>query len=330
MTRSFVRCWTGCSLLLAAPSLRGAELAIQHQAPSCVVAEAFPRISALITPADQVVRARVLFAPEESVSPAAGWYAVPMVRQGDSFVAVLPRPRISARRVHYAIEATDASAAVFRDDEHVAEVVGAPEACGDRPVAETVGAARVVVELPSGAPLVPPVPRGFSPVGATAVAGILAKKGGHKGLWLALAGVGAAGAAASQLIGQEAEAPTQAQPGVTLQGSSPSPGSTVSVSRSEFALALWIVLPESPPVVTVRARLYNSVSPTLACGTMRETFSAPPDAAYNVILRGFETASPCGVVDRAQISVEDDQGRVILATGTSGRPDFVIAYVFVP
>jgi hypothetical protein len=321
-------------LALAATAPCGAELATRHEAPSCVVAEAFFRVSAVIAPAGQAVRARVLFRSEAGGGDAAGagWWAVPMTREGDGFTALLPRPRISAGSVRYRIEVTDDSATVFVDEEHVLEVVAAADACGGGQMAETVASARVLVEVPPGAPLVPPVPQGFSPVGAEAIGGSAgaAGKGGHKGLLLALVGVGAAGAAASQLLGGEGEARPGPQLDVTLKFSSPPSGSTISVSREEFVLVLGLVIPDSPPVVTVRARVYSSMAASLTCGTLGVTFNAPVGTAYDVVLRGFESVSACGAVDRVQVSVEDDRGRVIVATGTPGRPDFVVSYVFAP
>jgi hypothetical protein len=331
MARSLAHAWIGgSSLLLVAPSPCAAGPTIRHQAPACVLAEAFPRVTASITPSDSVVRARVLFASDLATGAASAWYAVPMVRQGESFAAVLPRPRVSARSLRYVIEAYDASATVFRDEEHVALVVADPDACRDGGVAESVSFAEVVVDVPPGAPLAPPVPPGFSPIGASAAATAPARKGGHKGLVLALAAAGVAGTGAALLAGHQDKSVPQPQAGISFENSDPPPGSTVSVSRTAFALALGIVLPESPPLVTVRARLYSSASPTRACGTMRDTFPAPGFASYDVILRGFETASPCGPVDRVQIWLEDDQGQVVLATGSAGRPDFALSYVFEP
>jgi hypothetical protein len=359
------------ALLLAAATPSAAAPRIQHQPPACFLAESYPRVTAVVEPGDPVARARVLFRPESGFSmpsaalgmgtarPASGdaladrdpldgggghvpvpasspWYAVAMMREGDRLSAVLPRPRMSVGKVRYVIEVTDAAAAVARDEEHVVEVVGAANACGAGDVAPRVETAQVVVEVPPGAPLVPPVPQGFSPVGASAVEGSLdlVRKSRHKGLLLALGGVALGGAAAASQL--SAESPPQVEssgppiPGFTLVNTFPSMGGIVSLGRPFVEVRLRVVPPEYLRSPTLRARLYSAAEPARTCGTMRAPiFELSPGFAQTVRLFILEEAAPCNPVDRVHLELQDAQGREVLSTGTS-QPDLVINLVFTP
>jgi hypothetical protein len=240
-------------------------------------------------------------------------------------------------KVRYVIEVTDAAAASVRDEEHVVEVVGAASGCGGGKVAETVGTAEITVEVPPGAPLVPPVPQGFSPVGASAVEGSLAlmqKRGGHKGLFLGLGGAVLGGAAAASQLRTDPP-PTRPSsgpipPGFLVVSTFPSTGGTVSVSRPLIQVVIRVVPPEPLPTGTLNARLYSSGEPALTCGRMRlNVLALDPITPQIVRFTVLEDASACGSVDRIQVSLQDSQGRVVLATGTSD-PDLVISLVFGP
>jgi hypothetical protein len=64
---------------------------------------------------------------------------------------------------------------------------------------------------------------------------------------------------------------------------------------------------------------------------MRGTYSYIRENTYqNVLLSGFESATPCGFVDRIHVSVEDETGRVVLATGAPSLPDLIISMTFAP
>jgi hypothetical protein len=338
----------GAALAIAAGSPAGAAppLAIREEAPSCFVAEAYPQLSVQITPADQVVRARVLFrtdaqlamppAPETESGPGSPleWYAVALTREGESFTGVLPRPRVGIGRVRYVVEATDTAAATVRGEERSVEVIGGREACGSRKIAETLGTAEVVVEVPPGAPWTPPVPQGFSPVGAMASGNApqVGGKGGHKGLFLALGGVAAAGVGAATLAKSPPHDPITppippATGDVIIRAANPVAGSSIHVASPNLSMILRVVLPEASSSVTVDARLYRSGSPELLCGTLHgATNGGAVNEGVQVVVVGLENFSPCGLVDRVHVSVKDDKGREILATGTSARPDLSTNY----
>lgn len=153
------------AVFLFAPTLSAAGITVQHDPPACVLADAFPRLEASLQPAGAAARVRVLFRPEA----AALWHGVAAPAEDGRFVALLPRPRLAAQRIHYRFEATGPDAGSVSSPEYAADVVADRAACAGR-VAETASAARVLVDVPPGAPAVPPVPAGFDPVGAVSSA----------------------------------------------------------------------------------------------------------------------------------------------------------------
>src|SRR5262245_39355855 len=145
-------------------ALEAADLTFRHEPPACLVAEGFSRLTAQVDPPGQAVRVRVAFRPETGTA----WYGVAAELGDDGFTAVLPRPRLSAQKIHYRFEATRRDAGVSPSQEYVATVVESASACAG--AAETVPSASVLVDVPPGAPMVPPVPAGFDPVGAVSSA----------------------------------------------------------------------------------------------------------------------------------------------------------------
>jgi hypothetical protein len=157
------------SILIAAAGLFAAPLRaavnVQHQAVGCLLADAHPRLEARFEPEAEVARARVFFR-------AAGtphWYSVEMTHQAGLWSGVLPKPKRSAARIEYYLEATDKAFVPARTGEHAAEVVAGPGACRkDVPLAAAVPSARVVVTAAAGAPA---LPAGFLEAGLVAAGG---------------------------------------------------------------------------------------------------------------------------------------------------------------
>jgi hypothetical protein len=160
-------------LCVAAASAAGARVdaaTIEHMPVGCVVADAFPRFEARLTPADSVGRARVFFRGEGSTS----WYAVSMTRAGETFTAFLPKPKKSLPRFSYYVEVVDTAMATSRTAEHTAGVAETGACAPDMMAAPSVAAASVLVEAPSGAAA---LPVGFSGTGVTAAAPAAAAAG---------------------------------------------------------------------------------------------------------------------------------------------------------
>jgi hypothetical protein len=153
-----------CAAASVSAAARAGAAEIEHKAIGCVVADVFPRFDARITPADTVARARVFFRGEGS-----GWYSVQMTRAGDSFTAVLPKPKKSLPRFSYYVEAVDTALAANRTAEHTASVADAAAACAPdmRGPGTATTAVAILVEGPSGAAV---IPAGFSATGVSAAA----------------------------------------------------------------------------------------------------------------------------------------------------------------
>ena len=182
------------SVFLALPAMVSggeSQLAIDHKAVGCIVAEKFPRFEAGVNPSGDVGRIRLRFRPEGFED----WYSVTMKPEGAVFAGALPKPKKSLKALDYYIEATDRDFGTSRTQEYRASVVSGPAACEQgKVVAGSLGSASVVIEVPAGAP---PVPAGFASTGvATAGTAAAGAAAGAAGAGAAVGGAAVAGAAA--------------------------------------------------------------------------------------------------------------------------------------
>jgi len=150
------------AILGAAPALAATNDAVRvtHTPHPCVLAERTARIEARIEPARDDVRARVRFRSEG----AASFYSVPMQREGDAWVGVLPAPAEGTKRIAYFID-VDAGGSRQRvpaSSAYVVDVVGTPCSEGALPVSAT---GPKELGVPAGAPRIPP---GFEGAGIEA------------------------------------------------------------------------------------------------------------------------------------------------------------------
>lgn len=138
-------------LAVAGEPAEGAELRISHAPRSCVLSGQFARVEARLEPSSDAARARVLF--RKDGEPL--FYEVPMRREGELFVGVLPSPAAEATRIAYYLsaEAGTARARAPQSSVYLADVVATPCAEGAFPVSAS-GPAQVGV--PAGAPQAPP------------------------------------------------------------------------------------------------------------------------------------------------------------------------------
>jgi hypothetical protein len=133
-----------------------AALSIDHRSTSCVVPERHPVLRATVSPAGDIVRARVVFR-------AAGtphWYAVDMQTEGAELRGTLPQPLKTTTGIEYYIEAADRSLAESRTPQHEAKV--APDCPSDMNRMSVTSAAITVLRLAGTAA---ELPAGFSGVG---------------------------------------------------------------------------------------------------------------------------------------------------------------------
>jgi len=147
---------------LAAP-VASSAITIEHAGVTCLVAGQFPRFEARLSPAESVGHARLHFRPDATEK----WYAVVMKPEGLVFSAVIPKPKKRLKKLNYYIDATNAALVPTRTEEFAPSVDSGPLACKDKVMAGTVPSATVALEVPAGAPTVPP---GFDAEGVTALA----------------------------------------------------------------------------------------------------------------------------------------------------------------
>lgn len=224
----------------------GAGIRIVHEAVGCVLADAFPQIEARFEGED-VARARLRFRGEGEER----WYSVLMFQREGVWSAVLPKPKASLKQIHYALEATDHGLGKTSSEEFEAIVVRQADACGQRRLAGiAVSPPLISVEVPEGTRS---LPGGFS---AKNVMGTYASgkavKGHPRTALLAVAGAGAVAGGLTLLkndpSGSDAPAPPDPSTSyVRLAGSSPGPGSTISLGHGSLSMTFDLYLPLRMP-----------------------------------------------------------------------------------
>ena len=197
---------------LLSVSLAEAALTVQHDGVGCVLAENHPRLEARITPEGEVARARVFF--RSAGTPH--WYSVEMTSQAGSWTGVLPKPKVSTKRIEYYLEATDKVFGPALTPERIAVVVQGPGACQkDAVMAAAAPAARVVVTAAAGAPA---VPAGFLNAGLLVAGGAGASAGLIAGVIGGGAALGGAVVAAGGGKDDRPEEPPSTTPPPTVAG----------------------------------------------------------------------------------------------------------------
>lgn len=319
---------TGASGMLPRGNVLNARpLSIRTARPGCFVAAGFPVLRALIEPADSVERASMLFRPEGY----ALWYQVPMRRSGEGFLAVLPKPRPSAQRIHYVVEAVAPGHPRARGQQLSAPVVEQAAQCAGAP-AEAVESAAVAVRVPDGAPLVPPVPPGFVPAGAVAVAVPASKS---KTLPLVIAGgfAGVLGALAALPDPATVKAPPAATSEISFLASDPPPDSRLSLSAlPTLAVRLRVRPPRPVGPGAIRVTLFLSLSgngtPCAVLVGQHAGFGA--GGPQEILISGpLQQAMVCQPADRMRLALEEN-GVTVLSTGAPGPPDYPTRYFIDP
>jgi hypothetical protein len=249
--------------------------AINHDGVGCIVVDKFPRLEARFLPAENVSRGRLRFRP----SGGAHWYSVPMKQEAEAFVGVLPKPTPKLKSLDYYVEVTATDFATGRTREYTPEVVSGLGACqADKITAGSLGSASIVLEVPPGAPAVPP---GFSSLGivsaAAAAAGAAAagvattSAGAAGGLSTAAVVGGAVGAVAvaAAVVGAGGEDTPASPPSPPPPACQPGPLTAALVSPSTslqcgqpFRTGIAVTNQTCADVTTQSIQLsYNSLGP---------------------------------------------------------------------
>jgi len=257
--------------------------AITHQAVPCVPVDRYARVTA---EAPAAARAELQF----RTLPGGPWYSAGMTREGAAWIAFLPRPTSAGHHLEYRVVATAADATTAMTEPAVIRVVATPAEC-DAESSPSV-ATPIVVTVPEGAPLVPPVPAGLSPAGVTAAAERPRSKTALKiAGGAAVVAIVAATALGTAEASQDPDDEPFRVPTLTFNGTDPRPGSTIFFAVHEPIVSLlmdhqpaqvvtlvWTVEYVGAPGVCVRQGgvmqaqrqlelvLQSPLRPTGACG----------------------------------------------------------------
>ncbi len=146
------------TLLLTPGALRAQAVGIVHDAPSCLLANQYPRLDACVVATAEVARVRINF----RAAGTEDWYFVEMSPEGGCYAGVLPKPSAATKKIEYYIDAADKQLTEGRSADF-APIVS--EDCGNLAAAGVVSSATVAVGGAAGAPA---VPAGFAPLGVVA------------------------------------------------------------------------------------------------------------------------------------------------------------------
>ncbi|MET0554185.1 MAG: hypothetical protein ABW221_14175 [Vicinamibacteria bacterium] len=231
-------------LALAVGSPAAVALEVVHDPVRCVPPGRYARVVASASPPEAVASAEAHF----RTGPTADWYRVRLDRVDGAWQGFLPRPNEELTSFEYRVSLRGSDAA-----EAATEPVSV-SVSGSCPPDGSSGSASMEVRVPPGAPLVPPVPAGFNPVGAAAPAearrAARTKETGGRGKALLIGGglVGAAGAGvAVAAAGRPRAVDVSDQnelPHFTFQQTVPPPGTTLSRSRDN--LQVWVNMDHEP------------------------------------------------------------------------------------
>jgi hypothetical protein len=335
-----MRTLTLCAVMLGAAGT-GRALEVVHEPLSCVPAGRYARILARGVPAEAVASAEAQF----RIAPDAGWYRVRLDAAGDGWQGFLPQPTAALARFEYKVVLVSTDAAT--SETPPASVTVAPPSTGCPAGDDSAASASMVLQVPPGAPLVPPVPLGFSPVGASLPQAAQRQaprpaKGGfgtRLALGIGLAGVAGGAATAVAQGGGNAltppppEDPSRRLPTFSFTGTEPSAGATVSRTRDQFRVLVTMdrePLEPQPVQFLVGLQRDTGVAATSRCATMTGTFQ-DVQRPLGLVLTGpvvLNPALPCGeAFDVRALFVQVSmgvrqvmQGTVILTTPLRFEP----------
>jgi hypothetical protein len=297
------------ALLLAAPAAgSAAQLRIAHEPVACVPTDRHLRISATGLPAGQVRGAELQF----RVGAERPWYAAVMTaRGGGEWQGILPRPGPALREFEYRIVMTSDALARAMTAPVAVRVADADAPCDA--VAQGSLDASIVVRVPAGAPLVPPVPPGFSP------AGVITPRDEAKGsklIPLLVGAAGAAGVAGSVANDRKVVAPPAPDiPTFAFTGTSPHPGTVLSLSRTP--LVVFITMSREPNRaidLAWRLELRSTGVAAPVCLVMEGVFAGARRPVSLALLGPLSATGACG--ERFEVN----RGRLTVAIG--GEPVF--------
>jgi hypothetical protein len=247
---------------LQTPSPAAGTLAIQHQGPTCVLAEKYFRLSACFTPAEALARGRVYFRGGHQ----RDWFYVDMTGSAPCLQAVLPRPKKDLGTLEYYVTGLDRSFTESRTRERVVRVVRHEIDCGG-PVAPIVESASVIVGSAT----------------AAAPAGFITGGGVSTGLVL---GVGAAvgGGVAAIVVAGGGEDETSSTTTTTTRPIAP-PTTTSTTTTTTTA-------PPIPTTTTTSTTTTTTTAPPIPTTTTTSTTTTTTTTSTTTTTMPCETTPP--------------------------------------
>jgi hypothetical protein len=250
--------------VVAAAPATGME--IQHNPIPCVAADRFARVAAKASPAARTAELRFRSDPD------GPWYAVAMKPENGEWSAVLPRPMAPLTRFEYTIAMTGEGREASETPAHAVSVAADPSACSAADLSSV--SSSIVVRVPPGVPVVPPVPRGFDPTGV--VAAEMPAPAQTKKVLLIGGALAAAGGLAAVAGGGSSEAGPPGPdtiPGFVFESIIPAPGSTISLSRDTVQVLVRMDREPPTPLRLDWAVEWRQAGFGTLCATMGDTFN---------------------------------------------------------
>jgi hypothetical protein len=285
-------------LAIWSSAARAGTIEIQHDPLACVPLDRYARISARGAPADQVASAELQF----RANGGGAWYSIRMTSQAGDWSAVLPRPTASLGGFEYRLVMASKTLEPAAAGPYSVRVSGGADACVVP--AESSLSSSIVVGVPAGAPVVPPVPEGFSPAGAVAAQERERAGSRSKRTPLILAGLGLAGGAAAIAVaaGSGTAQPALDIPSFAFDGASPNPDSVLSLSRGSLQVFVRMSHePEQPLTFIWRLDLRSAAPGAPLCLYMTDVFVGAQRPTRLVLTAPLNNSGACG--DRFEVEV---------------------------
>jgi hypothetical protein len=295
---------------------------LRHEPVECVSVGSFSRIAATASPAAQVARAEIHF----RVAGTGGWYSVIMSAEEANWIGYLPRPAAPLDRFEYRIVATATDLSVTETPIVMVRVPPVGTRCEDESGPSTEVSAPIVIRVPAGSPVMPPVPPGFSPAGAVAAAEPLPKTSGKSKIVTlgALAGGLAVGviaaSAGSPSIPADSGPPPLVPPEFSTFGFTPLPDSVISPTRGGVSVTVRVTGAVGVPLNLTW--LLELRSNTALCLVMAGETAVGGTRPENVLLAApLSSTDSCAsgtVIEQAVLTIQIG-GEVVYGTSLTRR-----------
>jgi hypothetical protein len=296
---------------------RGSVVEIRHEPTTCAPLDLYTRISARGIPAANVASAELQF----RLDAESPWYSVRMSREGDAWSAFLPRPSSSLGRFEYRIEMVSTDGETASTTPAVVRVSSDPAGCAAEARVAVRGA--IVVGVPPGAPVVPPVPPGFNPTGVVAE-DKPKHSGGGKTLAI-LGGAALAGGIAAVTLngGSDTSSPLSPEiPDFAYSGTIPPPGSVIHPDSTEFVVLVDMSQEPREPLTFLWIFEMTAEAGGGTCLFMSDTYVGAKHPTSLALVAPLMESGQCG----ERYSVR--QGHLVITVNTRRVLDAVLGLSF--